>query len=547
MRHKADWQALKPWLRGLLSVRWRLLAGTLLLLITVLAGVSLLGVSGWFITATAVMVVAFDIYTPGGAIRFFALLRTVSRYFERVQNHEAILRLQTTWRLQIFDRLTKLPVLATTRFQMAQVLQRLTQDLDALDNLYLRILAPFAVASLSTLLLVGFVAFWLPGTAAVLALVLFGSIAFCAFYVATRLRKAGAAELQYSEHLRMRALNYIEAQPELLAWQQQAAFEAELHQHGEKLVQTQHHIQRAQQRVQMLLESLLHMSVVGVLASALVAFQAATLSAPVAILIAFALLAMADTFSALPLAAVLWGRVIRAAQRLNTQSETESYGSQTQSAALVITDTQDTGLHQVTCEIDGTALVRDVSFTLPNASVTLLTGPSGSGKTTIAHLLAGLRQADKGAVTAPHNISYLTQDNALLSATIADNLLLGNPQAEDDALWQVLETVELAEDVEAMGEQLDTWVGDGGSRLSGGQARRLVMARTLLRPTSLLILDEPFTGVDEARALRIVNRLGPWLAGKTVLWISHNRTLVPPVQQHLDSEVWLATGSELPA
>lgn len=543
MHHKSDWQVLRPWLSGLWSVRWRLLAGTLLLLLTVIAGVSLLGVSGWFITATAVIVVAFDIYTPGGAIRFFALLRTVSRYFERVQNHEAILRLQTSWRLQIFDRLTKLPVLETTRFKMAQVLQRLTQDLDALDNLYLRILAPFVIACLSTLLLIGFIAIWLPFTATVLALVLFASIAFCAFYVATRLRHVGAAELQHSEQLRMLALNYIEAQPELLAWQQQQPFEAGLRQCSRSLLHTQHHIQRAQQRVEVLLEAVLHISVVGVLASALVAVQTAGLSAPVAILIAFALLAMADTLGALPLAAVLWGRVIRAAQRLNTQSESQTRQSPACSSSLS-NDTQETGLHQVTCAVEGTALVRDVSFTLPTASVTLLTGPSGSGKTTIAHLLAGLRQADKGAVTSPQTFTYLTQDNALLSATIAENLLLGNPRADDDALWHVLEAVELADDVAVMAEQLDTWVGDGASRLSGGQARRLVLARALLRPASLLILDEPFTGVDEARALRIIARLSPWLEGKTVLWISHNKKLVPPVQQHLDSEAWLAAGSE---
>ncbi|MGX5914650.1 amino acid ABC transporter ATP-binding/permease protein [Aliidiomarina sp. Khilg15.8] len=544
MRHKTDWSTLRPWLDGLWTVRWRLLIGTLLLLLTVVAGVGLLGVSGWFITATAVAVVAFDIYTPGGAIRFFALLRTVSRYVERVQNHDAILRLQTRWRLDLFARLTRLPVLATTRFQIARVLQRLTQDLDALDNLYLRILAPFAVALLSSLLLVLLIALWMPSAAALLGVGLFAAIALCAFVVAPHLRNQGASELGHSEQLRVRALDYVEAQPELLAWQAQASHEVHLEETARELLHNQQQLQRTQQRLQVGLDTLLQLAVAAMLASALGAFHSGTVSAPVAILLPFALLAMADALSALPLATILWGRVTGAAQRLNAQVEDEAGA---EAVSLARQTTGGARLHKVSCSIKGTVLVHNVSLELPAHSVTLLSGPSGSGKTTIAHLIAGLRHPESGLVEAPQALTYLTQDNALLSATVADNLLLGNAQADDSALWQVLEAVELADDVEAMAEQLDTWVGDGGSRLSGGQARRLVLARALLRKEALLILDEPLNGVDEGRARRIVQRLRPWLEGRTVLWISHDKTLAPEVDQQLDSQCWLPKGSHLSA
>lgn len=545
MRHSADWRELRPWLNGLWSVRWRLLTGTLLLLLTVAAGVGLLGVSGWFITATAVAVVAFDIYTPGGAIRFFALLRTVSRYVERVQNHDAILRLQTRWRLHLFTRLTQLPVLATTRFQIGRVLQRLTQDLDALDNLYLRVLAPFSVALLSSLLLVLLLAVWLPVTAALVGLALFSAIGLCALIIAPQVRDQGAAELQLSEQLRIRALDYVEAQPELLAWRAQAAHEAELDRLGQGLLQHQHKLQRSQQYLQVAFDALLQLTVVAVLASTIGAFQAGAVSAPVAILLPFALLGIADALAALPLATTLWGRVTGAAQRLNKQADD---GDDAAPVVLPVSSAENAvRLRDVSCCLHGVALVQNVSFELPARSLTLLSGPSGSGKTTVAHLIAGLRQADSGQVEAPQTMTYLTQDNALLSATVADNLLLGNVQADDSALWQVLEAVELADDVESMAEQLDTWVGDGGSRLSGGQARRLVLARALLRDTGLLILDEPLNGVDEARARRIIKHIQPWLEGRTVLWISHDKTLVPAMDQQLESQLWLPSASDLSA
>ena len=88
-------------------------------------------------------------------------------------------------------------------------------------------------------------------------------------------------------------------------------------------------------------------------------------------------------------------------------------------------------------------------------------------------------------------------------------------------MWQVLRAVALAHEVAQMPQQLNTWLGPGGWELSGGQARRLCLARALLKPAELLILDEPFTGVGNAQAVAIADAIEPWLAGKAVLILSH--------------------------
>ncbi len=161
---------LRPYLRLLATYRGRMILGSVLVFATIAAGVGLLALSGWFITATGVTALALaaglqaqlDIYVPGAGIRFFALSRTAARYVERVQNHDTVLRLLADLRKSVFARLTALDPAALARFRNALVLNRLTADIDALDSLYLRCLAPPAAAVLAVLGVAGLVALIAP-------------------------------------------------------------------------------------------------------------------------------------------------------------------------------------------------------------------------------------------------------------------------------------------------------------------------------------------------------------------------------------------------
>jgi len=169
-----------PWLRLLTRRRRALMLGALLAGATFLSGVALLGLSGWFITASALtgialalgLSVTLDVYVPGGGIRFFALSRTVSRYVERVYNHNSVLTLLAELRFHVFGQLTRLDDLTLGRQRASDWLTRLTSDIDTLDNFYLRVLIPPLVALLGGVFIVAFIAFWLPGVALVMAVVL---------------------------------------------------------------------------------------------------------------------------------------------------------------------------------------------------------------------------------------------------------------------------------------------------------------------------------------------------------------------------------------
>lgn len=130
-------------------------------------------------------------------------------------------------------------------------------------------------------------------------------------------------------------------------------------------------------------------------------------------------------------------------------------------------------------------------------------------------------------------MAYLTQETELLHGSIADNLLLGNPNASDEQLWQVLQMVDLADTVEGFAAGLNTWVGESGRQLSGGEGRRLALARVLLRTVPVVILDEPFSGLDQVTRERIKPGLDTWLQGRTVLLLGHSADALPTADRLL--------------
>jgi ATP-binding cassette subfamily C protein CydC len=166
-----------------------------------------------------------------------------------------------------------------------------------------------------------------------------------------------------------------------------------------------------------------------------------------------------------------------------------------------------------------------------------LLGPSGAGKSTVAALALKVVQPQQGKVllggvdvaTLPaaevrSRIAWLSQATHLFDDTIRANLLLGRPDAEEAALWRALDAAEIGDFVRSLPDQLDTWLGEGGARASGGQGRRIALARTLLTEAPILILDEPCAGLDIATERAFFATLNALPAGRTMVLIAHRLT-----------------------
>ncbi|MBU2875091.1 thiol reductant ABC exporter subunit CydC [Marinobacter salexigens] len=525
---------LKPWLHLIYRRPGRLFVGALLMLAALLSGLGLLALSGWFITETALVGIlltaslpaTINLYVPGGGIRFFAVSRTVSRYVERLYNHDTVLRLLTDIRVALFRKLA-----ATGRGQRreltgAQWLSRLTSDVDALDTVYLRLIAPAGLAAFVTLLVFGLA--WLLFNiriAAGIALILSAAFLVATLVVYVRTVKISSRQSDQQEALRVAVVEHLEGFAELTA-------AGRTGKHGAWLLRQAHQVSSEQVKAdsrtgwhQAGSLLLVNLAAVFALWAGFELFRSGIISGPVLVLLPIALLGLAEVYNMLPEAFSKLGATQASAARLNRDcAETRPQAE----------------LEPIKLPADTALLAKDLTVKHPEHAPLLahfnlqvkkgerigVLGHSGSGKSSLADIFSGLLTPSSGGC-ASLPCSYLTQKTVLFEDSLRVNLLLGASDASDAQLWRVLEIVDLAQRFRTEKDQLDTWLGNSGSRLSGGEARRVALARVLLSSAPLLILDEPFTGVDAATREKIVQQMDALLEGKTVISLAHGPDALP--------------------
>lgn len=504
-------KSLWPWVTVILQRRTRLVVGGLLLALTLTAGVALLGLSGWFITSAGLasvllasgIAVYLDVYVPGAGIRGFALTRTIARYLERLYNHDTVLRLLADLRVRLFACISRLPVLHLNRQRSSQWLNRLTSDLDTLDNLYLRLLAPPLVAAL-TLSWVSVVLWWVllndnPSAALCVFVGLWALLGLATLVPALLGKKHSAALTELTEQVRVHSVDHLRGHAELTAAGQAATHALQVSTHTDDLHARQQSLARVIGLVQSLVNAGLALVIAAVLIRGIQAYIDQSVSGPLLVMLLLGLLALNEAFANLPRSFAHLGQTIAAAKRLSDMAP----DAELPVPILAISNTLPVSAN-------------DQSFELTPSQYGVVTGASGSGKSTLAAQLALPRLA---------HTAWLTQDTKVFNDTVANNLLLGNPNATDEQLWQVLEWVALADRIEQSALGLDTWIGENGLALSGGEQRRIALARVVLRSLNpavrWVILDEPFRGVDDTTATWIMQQIQPQWVDKGVLWLSH--------------------------
>jgi ATP-binding cassette subfamily C protein CydC len=267
---------------------------------------------------------------------------------------------------------------------------------------------------------------------------------------------------------------------------------------------------------------LINLSAVFVLWAGFALFQNGTVSGPVLVMLPIVLLGLNEVYAMLPDAFGKLGATIAAARRLNEEVQPSTVKPALSSANATLT------AKDLTVGHPGAAPVMTHFSLVVQAGERLgIVGASGSGKSSLADTFAGVIPALAGELQRPL-CAYLTQSTVVFEDSLKANLLLGNEKATDAELWRVLELVELAERFTRENEGLNTWLGSRGNRLSGGEARRLVLARVLLSNAPLVILDEPFTGVDTDTRKRIAPMIDRWLEGQTVISLGHGPEALLP-------------------
>lgn len=524
---------LRPWLALLFRRPGRLINGGLLMLVTLISGIGLLALSGWFITATALtglllaagVQASINLYVPGGGIRFFAVSRTIGRYLERLYNHDTVLRLLSDIRVFLFRQLAGQSAWHRGAQPSSRWLSRFINDVDQLDSLYLRLVAPPLLALLLTLI-IGAVALWVFGLFTALlvcGLLLAGLMVATVLAWRVNHKTAGSEDAQ-RDLLRSHIIEHLDGLAELKASGRAGRHGARLLRIASQITRDRASSDAAGAWITAMTQLLVNLAVVAALWAGLAIFQQDQVSGPLLVLLPLAVMGLGEIYLALPEPFSRLGATIAAARRINEECLAAPSPQPVRTvpdgdAALVLENVRlMKGEHTV---------LNRFSLSVNQGERVGITGRSGVGKSTLAEAMAGLVTPQAGqARNIP--VAFMTQATVILEDSLAANLRMAAPDASDDTLWRVLEAVELKTRFNEEKGGLATWLGTAGRKLSGGEARRVALARVLLSPAELLVLDEPFTGVDPERRERIAKAMEPWLEGKTLIALGHGTDALPP-------------------
>ncbi|TWD51187.1 ATP-binding cassette subfamily C protein CydC [Agrobacterium vitis] len=517
------------------------LLGTVLSVLVLSAGTALLGLSGWFITATGMaglmgIGIAFNVFGPSAGIRALALGRAATRYGERVLSHDATLKGLATLRGQLLAAMTKAPLRVLAALRGSERLNHLTLDVDALDGLALRLIIPLAT---TLVVLTGFIAlvWWLESglVASLQAMSYLLGLTLAIVLVLKTTSQPSRLAQKALQALRERYIDVVRARPELMV-------SGTLASRSRKVLEAQDRLQNAQGKIDRF-ERLagLCLSGAGTVAASASLYLGITLAqrgvidAPMAAFGFFTALALTEVIAPVHRGLTELGRMKDAARRIDAQIQHgETLPTQAAKPAWMgEADHPVLALSGVCYSQFGRAILKDFSLTVRAGETVALIGPSGVGKSTVLLLALGQLMPQAGQIDlAGHDVfalseaqlfsltTLLPQRSALMSGTVMDALRLSRPDLDETQAWDVLKAVQLAPVIVDRGG-LDSRLGEGGSGLSGGEQRRLSLARVLLRNPRLLLLDEPTEGLDHATAQAVLAGIRQFLPDAAILMASH--------------------------
>lgn len=495
------------------------------------ASVLLLGLSGWFIAAAATagaagtaVALSFNYMLPSAAIRLLAIVRTGARYGERLASHDAAFTALARLRPRLFRAIAGAPARHALSYRRGETTARFIQDVDAIEARFVRRSAPWSVVAAA---LAGAATIWLGSWWAVATTGLcFSALFLMAGRMMKRADQLGRQIQQLHGSLKDEAAALLDVAADLRCYGRADWAADRLAALGDELAAAQ----QARAGIEGRIEAL-RATAIG-LASVCALLLSRQAGAPLAALAALAAAMTIDGTAPLLKSMAQRGALHEAEDRIEELLAMEQ-------PPLPAVDS---------APFPSLTLTVDRPFHLIAGARLLLSGRSGSGKTSLVERLIGLRPIEPGrlwidgtdaaslpAETLRACFAWLPQDASLLSGTVRDNLRLAAPDADEAAMWQALHDAALDEKVRSLPSRLDCWIGEDGARLSGGERRRLALARASLSPARWLLLDEPTEALDSATEVMVRDRLSARLArtGQGLILVSHRPAMTALVQGNI--------------
>ncbi len=505
------------------------------------ASVALMATSAWLLAFAALLVPPLFLQAPSTAVRFFAITRSVARYAERLAGHNVAMRLQSALRLETYARLARTTLIGRRR---GDLLTRVIADVEAIQDLIVRVWIPF-IASTAVIVLTGIgLAFISP--LAALVILLSAAVAGVALpWLAQRASaRSDAAAVALRGELADAVHEIAGAAPDLVAYGADDAYSAKLAAVDADLSTneaTSTWVRGVASGGQVLAAGIAVVGALLVGAPQAVAGELApgmlnwmrnlvftdqpvppvhAMEATLLAVLVLTPLALHEALSTLTQAAQTHTRAKAALARVEAVLDAEPVGAGDLPALAEPVADPGLSLHNLAAGWPGQApVVSGLNLSLDRGERVALVGPSGVGKTTVAATVLGLIPAAGGSASVRGRVGYLAQDAHIFTTSIAENVKIGNRDATTAQVRQALSRAGLA-------LPSDRLVGETGAQLSGGEARRVALARLLVGDYQVLILDEPTEHLDTLTATALMDDIWQTTTDSAVLVITHDPAVI---------------------
>ena len=472
------------------------------------------------------------IYIPIVLTRAFGIGRPVFRYVERLTSHNWVLKMTSKLRLQLYNTLEKDAIFFKRTYRMGDILGLLAEDINHIQNLYLRTIFPTIIAWVLYCFVViglGFVSLWF---ALMMLVLLLGLVVVFPLVSVLRNGARQEREKQVKNALYVDLTDNVMGVSDWIFSQRSQEYVDTYLANEQELYDVQNELRQFNRR-----RNFLFQLYIGLMAVSLILWTSQRFvgnhggAANWIAAFVLSLFPLIDAFAVLPDAAQETNMYKDSLDRLNALN-----GKDQPEPKKVMVDSTDIHLSDVSFhyENETKVVLNQLNLTIPQGQHVAILGRSGSGKSTLATLIRGDLTPTAGSLTLggvltssfgdqmAQYIGVIQQTPYLFHTTILNNLRIGNEDASVEEVWHVLERVGLKELVQRLPDGLQTMVDEAGLRFSGGERHRMALARILLQDTPIVLLDEPTVGLDPITEQALIETFFDELAEKTVIWVTHH-------------------------
>lgn len=493
--------------------------------------------SAWLISTAAIAVSVADLGVSVVSTRLFGISRAVFRYLERLASHSLTFRILARLRVWFYQAIEPLAPARLTSARSGDLLSRVIADVETLDNIFVRVLAPPLTAVVIVLGMAVFMGSFALSLGFVITLFLLSvGIGLTAFSLLLN-RRLGRRLVEERAALRADLVDAVQGLPDLIAFGQEKTFLERIKASGRQFSAIQTHMARLNGLQSGLNSLLTGLGVWVILFLAIPLVSSGKIEGVYLAVIVLGSMASFEAVQNLPQAAQLLEANIQSARRLFEIADQPPLVTdpaqplpQPTSADLRV---ENLSFAYPDGERGSDSLVlQNISFALPPGKKLALVGPSGAGKSTLANLLMRFWDAE-GILLAGQDIraykqvdvrrmfSLVSQNTYLFNASLRENLLLARPWAAQDDIEAACRAAQLHDFILSLPNGYETLVGERGVELSGGERQRVAIARALLKNTPIFIFDEPTANLDAVTERKLVETLQSVMENHSVLWITH--------------------------